>query len=67
MDINAKKMACGNCGCSTYKLFMVDTRIAAECQNCKDISYIQPKPAELEITSGENSSGCLAVFDGEDI
>jgi len=64
MDTNAKKMACGGCGHRKYHLYWVEGKIAAQCLNCKDISYIQPKPAELSIEWGETSSGCLAIYDG---
>jgi phage FluMu protein Com len=63
MMTGAKQMQCGGCGCVDFRLHTADAqaRIAVECQQCKDVSYIQPAPAKLEIEWGEKSDGRLTV------
>jgi hypothetical protein len=63
MMTGAMKMGCGGCGGDIFKLFTADeqVRIAVECQQCKDVSYIQPAPALLVIEWDEKSNGRLSV------
>jgi len=62
--VDAKQMRCGGCGGAEFRLYTADAeaRIAVECQQCKDASYIQPAPAKLAIEWDETSSGRLTVF-----
>jgi hypothetical protein len=67
MLTDAKKMACGSCGNRVYKLYSTaDKNIAAECQNCMEVSIIKPSSVSLDIEVGVESSGRLAIFDGND-
>ncbi|MEZ2310399.1 hypothetical protein AB6809_27530 [Paraburkholderia sp. RCC_158] len=63
MITDAKQMQCGGCGCVDFRLYTADAevRIAAECQKCMDVSYIQPATTKLEIEWGEKSDGRLTV------
>ena len=61
---DAKQMQCGGCGDVDFRLFTAnaEVRIAVECQQCKDVSYIQPAPAKLAIEWDDKSDGRLTVF-----
>ncbi|MFL9876473.1 hypothetical protein [Paraburkholderia megapolitana] len=62
---NLKRTRCGGCGGDMFRLFTAEaeTRIVVECEKCKATSYIQPEPARLEIEFGEDSDGCITVWD----
>ncbi|CAN7794339.1 hypothetical protein LJR267_009477 [Paraburkholderia hospita] len=64
MMTGAKPMQCGGCGGADFRLFTADAevRIVVECQQCKDVSYIQPSPAKLVIEWDDKSDGRLTVF-----
>ncbi|MFM0046084.1 hypothetical protein [Paraburkholderia sediminicola] len=64
MMVDAKQMRCGGCGADGFKLFTADreARIAAECQGCKSISYIEPAPAKLRIEWDDDAQGCITIF-----
>ncbi|MFL9886805.1 hypothetical protein PQR66_27450 [Paraburkholderia agricolaris] len=64
MITDAKLMRCGGCGADVFKLFTADrqARIAADCQGCKSVSYIEPVPARLGIAWDDDSLGRLTVF-----
>lgn len=64
MMTDAKQTRCGGSGCEQFRLFTADSelRIAVECQQCKDVSYIEPAPAKLSIEWDQRATGRLTVF-----
>jgi hypothetical protein len=71
MYTDLKQMKCGGCGGELFKIFTSDAEanLGLECQteSCRSVSWIYPRPAQLDIKwgnrlDGQDSDGRIAIF-----
>ena len=62
---NLKKASCGNCGNSTFEIYIErenEQKITAECTKCQSTSDIIVSQPKIQIEFGENSKGRLCIL-----
>lgn len=64
MIMNAKPMACGNCGYGLFRMFdHGPNQLLAECTTCNSVSTIMPSMPTIDIGWGEGAEGILCQME----